>query len=185
MGYEWATAVSQGTSTPVIDGDPPWLDDVSQVGMAVQGPSPVGEGDLLVRTMFSATIGVRHFPTTVTSLIPTSLAIDFLADVDSSAGPPPNPYGIGVSHHVLSASTTAEWQITDPYGPTGDVQFTGVWSTAGVVTSHARRGVAKYGPIHPYVNVGVGVKDAFRLTVDGGHMTVDWTFILRTLWLVP
>jgi hypothetical protein len=185
VAYQWANKVVKGIAPPDLPHPPAWITTDDSAALAVQVPSPVGAGDILVRTEFSATVGWNTGPTTDPPQPAGQLGFEFAGDVGDAAAAPPDALGSGVGRFALVASTDSFWTYNSPFGPGDSLYAIGTHTTRGYVTSLAKRGPDKYGAIHPYFNMGVNTVNGLSLVFAAGGFTVWYRFILRTLWKTP
>lgn len=182
MVYKWVTNTSIGFVPPRPPDMPVWWSDNNTVRLAVSTPSPAGNGDVLKRTLFSATIGVALSNQTISPATADTLGFEFKGDVVDISAAPPDPLHTGLDDFALVASADTFQHVTSPFGPADAVSWFGKYSTRGYVDSHAERGPAKYGGITPVFQMGITVINGNAADVVLSRVEVYWTFVLRTLW---
>lgn len=182
--YEWT---QDRTNSQFSLGNPPpwWTTDGLPVLVATV-PSPVGEGDTLVRTELWASAGAWWEGNSFGPLQPSELfgvVIKLMGEVYvSGASGLPDPDALGVASAVITAAaptTTMAYDSTIEPGRGGVTM-----STAGVVTSKGERGPAKYGSGHPELRVGMVGENVLDPDVPGSFNS-RWNIWVRCLWRVP
>lgn len=182
MAYKWISNNSVGQVPPRPPNVPTWWSDNNTVRLAVHTPSPAGNGDVLERALFSATIGVTLSAQTID--VAPSGALDFLfkGDVVDLSAQPPDPLDTGRDDFCLRASVDSFQHVTSPFGVSDTVSWFGKYTTRGYVDVHSVRGPAKYGGITPDFQVGVTVINGNTADVVLTRFSVYWVFSLHTLW---
>lgn len=181
--YKWTTARNFG-NWPPTGGTPLWNTPSGIPKAVVRCPSPVGAGDVLVRTRVSGFIGVQWSDPI---WYPTALASQrwqLLGEVGSSSSLPPDPTLPGTNDFALSGEM--EPAVTSvPFGaPLSGANTFLRAATPGVIESRAERGPTSYGSVHP--NFVLGIVQANDLNFDPTSHSINsyWGFTVRCLWRV-
>lgn len=183
--YHWVTAQSIGDPSNTDDPTGAWRtpDDLAVRTLSV--PSPVGLGDVLVRTEVSVNLRANFAEPSLALLFPQSAVSQFIGDVGIHDGETLDPRGPGEYEFAFSWDGIWRWSGVAYGVPT--LASAASWSctTGGYVTSKARRGPDKYGAIDPAFNLSVFTwgSDYYRTSTTG--VTSAWVITARCLWFTP
>lgn len=182
--YKWVTTVSQGAYPPTGT-LPPWYTPDGIPKALARVPSPVGNGDVLVRTRVAGYIGIYMADSTWYPDAMVSQYWSLIGEVGSSSSLPPDPFLAGTNDFAFTGDLDMSWQLA-PFGaPVDTFPLIVRASTRGYQEGHAERGPASYGGVAPSFNLGiVGLQD-FRLDPTLHSLQSYWAFTVRCLWRVP
>jgi hypothetical protein len=183
-GYEWVTERSFGQYPPT-GGGALWNTPSGVPKAAVRVPSPVGEGDVLIRVRVSAFIGIYGADSSWYPFKAVSQLWQLKGEVGSSSSTPPDPTLDGEGGIEFSADMEPALTLNDTGSPTSPAPWSLRATTGGYVESKGKRGVAEYGGVHPYFVLGlVQVNDAY-LDPTAHSIQSFWGFTARCLWFTP
>lgn len=182
--YRWTTQRNYGQYPPT-GSPPPWYTPSGIPKALVRVPSPVGAGDVLVRTRVSGFIGIYGADSTWFPFAPASQRWQLLGEVGSSSSLAPDPTLTGVNDFAFSYDMDPVLTLVDTGSPTSPAPWTLRADTRGEQESRAERGPASYGTAHPNFNLGI-VQNADTVLPTGVHSIQSyWGFTVRCLWRVP
>jgi hypothetical protein len=184
MVYRWVTARTFGQYPPTGSA-PLWNTPSGIPKVACRVPSPVGAGDVLIRTRVSGFIGIYGVNANYYPLAAASQLWQLLGEVGSSSSLPPDPGLTGTNDFAFSYDMQPLLTLSDTGSPTSAAPWTFRANTDGEIESKARRGPAEYGSVHPSFNLGLLQNNDAYLTPGTFSINSWWGFTVRCLWLVP
>lgn len=182
--YEWTTAENYGAYPPTGTAAP-WYTPSGIPKAIVRNQSPVGNGDVLVRTRVAGYIGIymanaQWYPDSMAGFY-TSL----LGEVGSTSSTPPDPHLTGAHDFAFSGDMDLQWQIAPFDSPATTYPLVIRASTRGYQESEAQRGPNSYGGVHPCFNLGLVTSQDVILNPTLHSLQSYWGFTVRCLWRVP
>lgn len=182
--YTW---VADRTNNLYTLGNPPiWWNTLNHSVLVATVPSPVGAGDVLVRTeLFAVAHGglEGNLPTPSQPSALYQISIRLQGEVYTAGSPGlPDPQALGTSPAVITAALTP--RTLSYFDTTAPARGSCSWSTDGIITSKAERGPAKYGAGHPELRVGMFADNVYNALLPGA-LNSSWNIWVRCLWRTP
>lgn len=183
--YRWTSAHHWDEVPGGSDTNPVWWTTGSGANTVLSCASPVGEGDVLVRTEVAAWIGLQATSSYgLGQFFSWQTATHLLGDV-STTGHAPNPAAVGTLEFSFSAHMPWDGNSISFGDPTATYYYFARARTDGYVTSKARRGPDKYGSGHPAFDLGIYTDGSLNWVPGVGGLATRYGFTVRTLWLTP
>ena len=183
--YEWVSEQVAGKSD---SGGNPNLVWHTNLGLAVRTlsvPSPVGEGDTLVRTEVSVSVRAYFADVGLASQFPVTAVSQFIGDVGIHDGETIDPSGGGPGDFAFTWDRMWQWQDVGYGSPTLDSPMAMALDSVGYITSKAKRGPAVYGAIDPAFNLSCLTHGSSYYITGLAGVASSWVITARCLWLVP
>lgn len=182
--YTWT---ADRTNNVYTLGNPPiWWNTLNHSVLVATVPSPVGAGDVLVRTELYAVAhgGLEgNLPAFTQPSALFGISFRLQGEVYSAgSGGFPDPEALGTSPASITAAMVP--QTLSYYDTAPPARGSCSWSTPGIVTSQAERGPAKYGAGHPELRVGLYADNVYDPTLPGA-LNSSWNIWVRCLWRTP
>ncbi len=183
--YEWVSGQVAGESD---GGDNPDLVWHTPFGLAVRTlsvPSPVGEGDVLVRTEVSVSIRAFFAKVGLASQFPQKSYTQFIGDVGIHDGETIDPSVSGPGGFAFTWDRLWNWQDVGYGSATLDSPMAMSLDSVGYVTSKARRGPESYGAIDPAFNLSCLTHGSSYYITGLAGVGSSWVITARCLWFTP
>lgn len=182
--YLWTTKRNYG-QWPPTGALPVWNTPSGIPKAVVRNASPIGAGDVLVRTRVSGFIGVYGVDTLWYPFAAASQRWQLLGEVGSSSSLPPDPTLTGTNDFAFSFDMDPIYTVVPFSIPTAGYSWTLRATTYGVQESRAERGPASYGGVHPNFNLGIVQNGDSYFDPTAHSIQSFWGFTVRCLWRVP
>lgn len=183
--YNWVTANNIGDDSGTADPTTAWCTPSGLALRTLSCPSPVGEGDVLVRTEVSVELMVQTVNLAQLVYFAGFAASQFIGDVGIHDGETIDPTVAGEGNFAFTWD--GGWSIFGlAYGPSvSEAPAYMRCSTRGYVTSKARRGPESYGAVDPAFNLSVVTHASDWYPLSEPDTGSSWVITARCLWFTP
>ena len=183
--YRWVSEQVTGDSGGGDDPDLVWRTSFGTAVRTLSVPSPVGEGDVLIRTEVSVSIRAYFADVGLAILFPVAAVSQFIGDVGIHDGETIDPRGGGVGDFAFTWDRAWDWQGVTYGSPTTDSPMAMRLDSVGYITSKARRGPDTYGAIDPAFNLSCYTHGSNYYVTGLAGVSSFWVITARCLWLTP
>lgn len=183
--YQWMSAHLWDQVPGGSVSDPAWWTIAGAGNTILSCPSPVGAGDVLVRSEVAAWIGLQAYDSYGDgAFFLWSVTTHLLGEV-TTTGHGVDPAHVGAGGFAFS--TEMHWTgHSEPFAsPADSFQRFANASTGGYITSKARRGPEHYGSGAPAFNLTCYTDGSLNWVPGHSDVATAYGFTVRTLWLVP